>query len=46
VQDSEKELIGAWKANQKQIDALKVSDPALFEHLKTCFTELKANFKE
>ena len=46
VQDTEKELIGAWKANQKQIDALKVSDPALFEHLKTCFTELKANFKE
>jgi hypothetical protein len=46
VQDTEKELIGAWKANQKQIDALKVSDPALFEHLKTCFTEMKANFKE
>ena len=46
VQESEKELIGAWKANQKQIDALKVSDPALFEHLKTCFTEMKANFKE
>jgi len=45
-QDSQKELVGAWKSNQKQIDALKSSDPALFEHLKTCFTEMKANIKE
>ena len=45
-QDSQKELVGAWKANQKQIDALKVSDPKLFDHLKTCFTELKDNIKE
>jgi hypothetical protein len=46
VQDSQKELVGAWKANQSQIDALKKADPALFEHLKTCFTELKSNLKE
>jgi hypothetical protein len=45
-QTSQKELVGAWKANQKEIDALKKADPALFEHLKTCFTELKANIKE
>jgi len=45
-QSSQKELVGAWKANQKQIDALKSSNPALFEHLKTCFTDLKANIKE
>jgi hypothetical protein len=45
-QDSQKELVGAWKANQKEIDALKKADTALFEHLKTCFTELKANIKE
>lgn len=46
VQDTKSELVGAWKANQKQIDALKVSDPKLFNHLKTCFTELKDNIKE
>jgi len=46
VQDTKSELVGAWKANQKQIDALKVSDPKLFDHLKTCFTELKDNIKE
>lgn len=45
-QTSQKELVGAWKANQKEIDALKKAEPALFEHLKTCFTELKANIKE
>jgi len=45
-QTSQKELVGAWKSNQKQIDALKKADTALFEHLKTCFTELKANIKE
>jgi hypothetical protein len=45
-QTSQKELVGAWKANQKEIDALKKADTALFEHLKTCFTELKANIKE
>jgi hypothetical protein len=46
VQDTKSELVGAWKANQKQIDALKVADPKLFNHLKTCFTELKDNIKE
>ena len=46
VQDTKSELVGAWKANQKQIDALKVADPKLFDHLKTCFTELKDNIKE
>ena len=46
VQDTKSELVGAWKANQKQIDAIKVSDPNLFNHLKTCFTELKDNIKE
>jgi hypothetical protein len=46
AQDTKSELVGAWKANQKQIDALKVSDPKLFDHLKTCFTELKDNIKE
>jgi len=45
-QTSQKELVGAWKANQKEIDALKKAEPALFEHLKTCFTDLKANIKE
>jgi hypothetical protein len=42
VQTNPKELISAWQANQKQIDELKVSDPELFKHLKTCFSELKA----
>ena len=46
AQDTKSELVGAWKANQKQIDALKVADPKLFNHLKTCFTELKDNIKE
>ena len=46
VQTSKGELVGAWKANQKQIDAIKKSDPELYEHLKTCFTELKSNLTE
>jgi hypothetical protein len=46
VQDSQQELVGAWKANQKQIDTLKAADPALFEHLKSRFTEIKSNFKD
>jgi hypothetical protein len=46
VQDTKSELVGAWKTNQKQIDAIKVADPKLFDHLKTCFTELKDNIKE
>jgi predicted dehydrogenase len=45
-QKTASKLMEKWKSVQKDIDALKVSDPALFEHLKTCFTELKANFKE
>ena len=46
VQTSKGELVGAWKANQKQIDAIRKTDPELFEHLKTCFTELKSNLTE
>jgi hypothetical protein len=45
VQDKESELVGAWKANQTQIDAIKKADPALFEHLRDCFKELKAKFQ-
>lgn len=46
VQESKKELVGAWKANQKVIDALKRDDPDLFEHLKNCFSDLKAKYEE
>jgi hypothetical protein len=45
VQDKESELVGAWKANQTQIDAIKKADPALFEHLRDCFKDLKANLQ-
>jgi hypothetical protein len=45
VQDKESELVGAWKANQTQIDAIKKADPVLFGHLRDCFTELKAKFQ-
>lgn len=45
VQDKESELVGAWKANQTQIDEIKKADPALFEHLRDCFKELKAKFQ-
>jgi len=45
-QESKSELIGAWKANQKVIDSIKKDDPELFEHLKTCFSDLKAKYEE
>jgi hypothetical protein len=45
VQDKESELVGAWKANQTQIDVIKKADPALFEHLRDCFKDLKANLQ-
>ena len=46
VQESKTELIGAWKANQKIIDAIKKDEPELFEHLKNCFSDLKAKYEE
>ena len=45
VQDKESELVGAWKANQTQIDVIKKANPVLFAHLRDCFTELKAKFQ-
>jgi hypothetical protein len=45
VQDKESELVGAWKANQTQIDVIKKADPELFEHLRDCFKDLKANLQ-
>lgn len=45
VQEKESELVGAWKANQTQIDVIKKANPVLFAHLRDCFTELKAKFQ-
>ena len=46
VQESKSELVGAWKANQKVIDGIKKLEPELFEHLKNCFSDLKAKYEE
>ena len=40
------DLQGYWKNNQVQLDALKVSHPALYEKVKNHFTELKLKFKQ
>jgi hypothetical protein len=43
---STNDLQGYWKSNQVQLDALKVSHPALYEKVKNHFTELKLKFKQ
>lgn len=43
VQDV-KDLNSYWKANQVQLDKLKVSHPDLYAKVRTTFTELKAQF--
>jgi len=35
-----------WKANQAQLDGLKVSHPALYEQVRNRFAELKKQFSE
>lgn len=35
-----------WKANQTQLDGLKVSHPALYEQVRNRFAELKKQFSE
>lgn len=40
------ELTSLWKANQGQIDDLKVTEKAEYKRLQEKFAELKSNFKE
>ena len=39
-----KDLNSYWKANQTQLDKLKVSHPDLYAKVRTTFTELKSQF--
>jgi hypothetical protein len=41
-----KGLNGYWKANQAQLDSLKVSHPDLYEQVRNRFAELKKQFSE
>lgn len=43
---NEGELKELWKKNQSQIDTIKTSNTTLFNHLKTCFAEIKSHFGE
>jgi hypothetical protein len=40
------ELMEHWKANQSRIDEIKAVNPALADHLKNCFAEMKQNIGE
>ena len=40
------ELTSLWKANQGQIDDLKVTEKTEYKRLQEKFAELKSNFKE
>ena len=44
--ESMSELTGLWKKNQKAIDSIKGSNPALFNQLQTKFAEYKSKFTE
>jgi hypothetical protein len=43
---TKKELMEMWKANQKDIDAVKAHDKSAFKTLQDAFAELKQNFSE
>lgn len=44
--ESVKDLNSYWKANQVQLDGLKVSHPALYERIRNGFSDLKKQFSE
>jgi len=41
-----KDLNSYWKANQAQLDALKVSHPDLYSQVRNRFAEIKKQFSE
>ena len=41
-----KDLNSYWKANQGQLDKLKVSHPELYENVRTTFADLKKQFSQ
>jgi general stress protein 26 len=44
--DDVSQLNGYWKANQQQVDALKVSNPELYAQVRNGFAEVKKQLKE